>query len=650
MEQYFRPGGALSGVLPDFEPRPGQMEMARAVEGVFTDGGALLAEAGTGIGKTLAYLVPAAASGRKIMVSTGTRNLQEQIAGKDIPVVEKLFPGRFEVAVMKGRGNYLCKRRFKSFSQRPLFADSQEGRLFAAIDEWAARTATGDRAELAELPDDYSAWSDINSKSELCLGSACPHHSSCFITKMRADAAHADIVIVNHHLFFADLNVRNNAFGEVIPAYDAVVFDEAHMVEEVATAYFGITVSNYRVAEAVRDAERELKAAKLSDVDTARVLRNLEERSARFFAAVRGDGEGARRLRKIDRERWAGQAQNLLDAINVTADHMASLKKANDAVKALSIRFADIAEQLSEVAAMGKDDCVYWVEARGRGVFLRESPIDVSGLLRENLYPRSGSIVFTSATMAAGGDFSFIRQRLGIDEADEMAIESPFDYENNAVFYLPQDMPEPQSDRFADTAAGRIEKLLEMSRGRAFVLFTSKRNMEKCWELLKDRLPYTVLKQGEGPRTAILDRFREDTHSTLFATFSFWQGVDVKGESLSAVIIDKLPFATPDDPLVSARIELINRRGGSAFLEYQVPSAALLLKQGLGRLIRSNSDSGLLAVLDRRMKTKSYGAKFMKSLPRFPVTGDLEEVGARLEKMWGPAAAAACAPPKGDAA
>jgi ATP-dependent DNA helicase DinG len=634
MEKIFGPGGALSRILPEYEPRLGQGQMALAVGDALGHGGILLAEAGTGVGKTLAYLVPAAISGLKVAVSTGTLTLQEQIVRKDIPILEKLFPGEIRAAIMKGRGNYLCKRRLRGFTQQPLFRDNKEAKFFAAIQSWADETKTGDRAQINGLPDDYSAWQEINSKPELCLGSVCAHFDSCFVTLNRREAALADIVVVNHHLFFADLSVRESSYGEVVPRCDAVIFDEAHMVEETAAGYFGETVSSYKIAEAVRDAERELKSAKLLDKDVLSTLSLLSRRAQVFFDTARGN-DGKRRLKAAEAQRLSQHAGELVNTLNLVADFLASMKKAPETMKSLAGRFADTAVSLDGMIRMESEDHVYWVETRGRGVFLQSSPMDVSANLKEKLYPRLQSAVFTSATLTTEGNFSFLRSRLGMAEADEIIVPSPFDYAAQTVFHVAVDMPDPSSPDFTEKAAGRIYELLTLTNGRAFVLFTSHRNMERTWGMLKGKLPYTVLKQGERPKSEILEEFRRDTHSVLFATTSFWQGVDVVGESLSAVIIDKLPFAAPDDPVVEARCEFIEKRGGSPFMEYQVPSAALLLKQGLGRLIRSTKDRGLLAALDRRLVTKSYGRVFLKSLPPFKVRRSMDEVREGLKKMWG---------------
>lgn len=635
LENLLGPGGALASVMgKEYESRPGQVKMAQGCLDALTQGKALLVEAGTGTGKTIAYLLPTILCGLKVVVSTGTKNLQEQIMGKDIPMVSRIFGAPIRAAIMKGRGNYICRRRLDNFAQRPLFAAKGEATLFETVLDWARTTATGDRAELDILPDNYSAWGEICSKSELCLGASCKYNESCFVNAMRAKAAEADLVVVNHHLLFADLAVREDSFGEVIPRYDAVIFDEAHLVEDIATSYFGVTLSSYRVAEAARDAERELKAANLFSADAARIISTLPDRADLFFSTVRGGRDDKRRLTKGEAQRLAEGAERLAGSLSLVSDFLSTLKNAPDSVKALAIRFEDIAQGLTSYLAMEEKDNVYWIEPRGRGVFMHSSPIDVSSHLVEKLYSRTQSVVFTSATLATSDDFSFITKRLGLGaEAANLSIESPFDYQNQAALYIPEDLPSPSEPTFIQKAARRILELVILSRGRAFVLFTSHRALEKCWEALDGSIPFTTLKQGMAPRDALLEKFREDSHSVLFGAASFWQGVDVKGEALFAVIIDKLPFATPDDPVVAARIERIERNGGSAFMEYQVPSAALALKQGLGRLIRSKNDKGFLALLDKRVKTKKYGKSFLDALPPFPLAHSMEELKEAVKRL-----------------
>ncbi|MBN2371307.1 MAG: ATP-dependent DNA helicase [Vicinamibacteria bacterium] len=622
---FFGAGGLLSRALEGYEVRPAQERLAEAVERTLHDGGLLLAEAGTGTGKTLAYLYPATHLDRRVVVSTGTKNLQEQLVDKDIPLLARALGRRLRVAVMKGRANYLCRARLGSFLRAGAFTRREEIPLFRKVESWAKRTRTGDRAEIRDLPDRVEFWREISAASESCLGGACPHLDECFVTRMRLNATAADIVVVNHHLLCADLAVMDESRGQVIPRYDAVILDEAHALEDVASQYFGTHVSARRVEDLCHDVERELGATRRVDASVVAAARAARKHAVRFFALIEGDG--GRRLVPAWQTKIAAEASNaLITSLNVLSTALRDIEKHSDAFGALSKRAQALAAETRFVVDAENDDFVYFVEARGRGVFVRAQPIDVSSLLSDLLFKRVRAAVLTSATLAEEGSFAYLKTRLGVEPTDELVLDSSFDYARQATLYVPRGMPDPQSPRFVDRVAEETARLLDLSRGRAFVLFTSHANMNAVAERLADAISYPMLVQGEAPKAALLEIFRATPGAVLLGTASFWQGVDVVGESLSCVIIDKLPFASPSDPVVAARIDWLKKRGGDPFAQYQVPVAILALKQGLGRLIRSTADRGILAVLDSRLVTRQYGRRFLASLPPARLVHDLEAI------------------------
>ena len=623
---FFSPRGPLARALPGYEERPAQARLADAVAKVLNGGGMLLAEAGTGTGKTLAYLLPAVELGRRVVISTGTRNLQEQLIDKDLPLLARALGRDLSVAVMKGRGNYLCRMRFRSFAQAGSFRRLDELPVFRAVEAWAPETTTGDRGEIEDLPDTVDFWREISASSENCIGASCSDFGECWVTRMRERALEADIIVVNHHLLCADLAVKESGYGEVIPEYDTVVLDEAHLLEDVATQYFGLVVSSHRLDDLGRDVDRELAAARLDAPDVRAEREALRDRAQMLFASLGATTRGRRLGRGWMSARVEEEAGAVLGRLEGLRTALMALADRPEAVTAVAARAGAVRAELELVLAAEDDSHVYFVETRGRGVHLRATPIDVSARLRASLFDRMRAAVLTSATLAVDGGFGYLRERLGIDAGDELLLPSPFDFPRQAILYVPRRMPDPQSPAFVPRAAEEIVRLLRLSRGRAFVLFTSYANMHAVAEGIAGALPYPLLVQGEAPRGALLDTFRRTPGAVLLATASFWQGVDVAGEQLSCVIIDKLPFASPSDPIVEARIDRIKTRGGNPFVDYQVPVAILMLKQGLGRLIRSASDRGILAVLDSRLVERAYGRRFLDSLPPARLVHDLAEV------------------------
>jgi ATP-dependent DNA helicase DinG len=658
VDVVFGERGALSRVVDGFEPRSGQRQMAAAVAAVVEGGGTLLAEAGTGTGKTLAYLIPAIMSRQRVLVSTGTKNLQEQIFFKDLPALRDALGVPFTATLMKGRSNYLCLHRFEIYKDGIEGDTSAGGRLIESgdrvllpmISEWAAETTTGDRAELRELPEDVPMWKEIAAEAETCLGSDCPRHGDCFVTLMRQRAAESDVVIVNHHLLCADAAVRQSDYGEVVPSCPTLVVDEAHQLEDVATHFFGHAFSSYRVDDLLRDGGRLLATRPFGDRDpeVQRALVKVGEQARTFFtrlstarAFAKGGDARARYTADVvadafeDGMMLAGALESLESAIpngpndpnvpnvpNVPNDPNIP----NETASALQRRAGELRTDLRFLMRADDPDYVYFVESRGRGMFMRAAPIDVSRIVRDAIFDRFRTTILTSATLAVDGSFGYVKGRLGIREAEEVRVSSEFDFGRQALLYLPRRMPAPNAPEFAEAAARETIELLKRSRGRAFVLFTSYAVLRTVQQFVEMALPYPILVQGTAPRSVLIDQFRSTPNAVLLATSSFWQGVDVVGEALSCVIVDKLPFASPGDPVTAARIDALKARGGDAFADYQVPLAILTLQQGLGRLIRHRTDRGVLAVLDPRLKTMGYGRRFLASLPPAPVTHDLAAV------------------------
>ena len=626
LETIFGPGGWLASHHPSYEHRPAQLEMAELIDSALRGGHHAVAEAGTGTGKTLAYLVPILLSGQRVVISAATKNLQEQLYFKDIAFLRKLFP-KLRATLMKGRSNYLCRQKVYDMVDEPFLNGLAEVDQFAKIRKWDKRTETGDRAELEILPDSSELWRRIDARRETCTGQKCKEFDRCFITKMHQQAAESDLIIVNHHLFFADLALKQTEFAGLIPEYSAVVFDEAHELEDVATQYFGLRVSNYRLEELARDSEATLKVKKLGSEALQRCLERLRLATDTFFSvfpAQEGRFNFDQREAFLESHRRA--YETLQNALTRLSSELAGLPSRPEEANNLIRRAKELRQAVEYLLESKERNFVYWWERRGRGVFLEASPIDVSEILEERLFNRVESVVLTSATLSVADNFQFLKNRLGVPYARERILASPFDYSDQALFYMPTSLPDPRAQNFPARAADVIVEVLEASEGRAFVLFTSYQQMRELYERVRKRVPYEMFLQGTAPKTRLLDRFRRTPHAVLFATSSFWQGVDVQGEQLSAVIVDRLPFAVPSDPVVAARIRMINEDGGNAFTDYQIPDAIIRLKQGFGRLLRSQSDRGILCLLDNRIARKAYGKMFLESLPPYRISESLEEL------------------------
>jgi ATP-dependent DNA helicase DinG len=647
VHQFFAPGGLLSQAHPQYEFRRGQLQMADGVERALSERRHLIVEAGTGTGKTLAYLLPVIRSGKRVIISTGTKNLQEQIFFKDIPFLEQyLFGGkpvRLRVCYMKGRNNYLCRQKLYDLTDQPVLNGLEEIEHFRQIAEWEPVTDTGDRAQLKGLPENSQLWPKLDARADRCTGQKCAQWERCFITEMRRRAIESDIVIVNHHLFFADLALRQGSApdGGVLPEFSAVIFDEAHELEDVASSYFGVTVSNLRFEELARDIESQLQQKQAMTAGLLQALARLRERARFFFSLLpQGEGRFAFSHRAQFLEKNSDDYDAVMQALGGVFRLLETLPQKPEEVFGFARRTQELQTQLAFILESEDKNTVFWIDHRGEGrrvrggqshILLQAAPIDVSQILKQTLFEHVETAVLTSATLAVvgppgQGSFEYIRQRVGLEHARELVLPSHFDYPNQAIFYVPPDLPDPRSPAFARAAAEKIFRLLEITQGRAFCLFTSYSQMHDIHDRLLGELPFPMLLQGTAPKNALLDEFRATANAVLFATASFWQGVDVQGEQLSCVIIDRLPFAVPNDPVVAARIRAIEEAGGNAFFEYQVPAAVIALKQGFGRLIRSVKDRGLLALLDNRLLKQRYGRVFVESLPAYRRTKDLAEV------------------------
>ena len=621
INEVMGPNGSLARSLKDFEFRSSQIQMARLIQKAVSRKVPAIIEAGTGTGKTLGYLVPLVLSGKKIVISTGTKNLQEQIYFKDIPLLARATNIKIDAVLMKGRKNYLCLNRYHQFFSRSSLLNREQGKVKEKIEKWLEKTEFADRAELDWLRDDDPLWDAISSSTDQCLGSDCIHMEDCYLNALRRRAARSRIIIVNHYLFFADLMIKKGGFGEILPRFQVAVFDEAHKTEEIATTYLGERIGTQQLMELVDDIEKEIKNRRDKETQELKkhlaLIRTGAEHLREFFYAQSDKGRLNQETLRIIHK---GPGHDIRMGLKY-------IREKSGSSHPFAIRAGELDQCLEKILSFNDPNLLIWYERRKRSVVLYASPLDISQYMKDLLYQKVKTIIFTSATLSTNGNFDYIRSRLGIsDDVIEGICPSHFNFKMQTLMYIPKDLPPPSDPDFAIKVAGRITDILKISSGRALVLFTSYHNLNLVYQFLNGKIPYTIHKQGDAPRSILLEEFKRDTHSVLLATGSFWQGVDVPGEALSCLIIDKLPFDSPGEPLVAARIESIRSRGGNPFMEYQLPSAIISLKQGLGRLIRNDSDRGILSILDSRMITSRYGRFFFDSLPEIALSHDLLDI------------------------
>jgi len=607
--------------------------MALLIQDAIRENTPALIEAGTGTGKTSGYLVPVILSGKKSVISTGTKNLQEQIYFKDIPLLNKATHLNIDAVMMKGRENYLCLHRYHQYISQPSLLETSQTEKIRKLKEWLKRTEFADRGEISWLSDDDTLWNSLSSSSDQCLGSACLFLDECFLGKLRSRAARAKIIIVNHHLFFADMKVKKGGFGEIIPRFQVAVFDEAHTIEEIATSNFGESLSTRQLTDLIGDLKKGIRTVR--GVDKDRLERGLNTIQG-GIELLKGELEGHEEKGRLDQKTLSslgqGPVRELSRGLRSVYKDSTLMRLNNTPIQPLLDRAREMDSLLEEILKKRGDNWLNWYERRKRNLILHSSPLDISESMNELLYDKVQTAIFTSATLSTNGTFDYILSRLGLpEEVFQEICHSHFDFETQTILYIPKSLPPPNSPDFGTQAAKEILKILKRTEGRALVLFTSHHNLNVAYQTLKDKIPYTIYRQGHAPRSVLLDAFREDVHSVLFATGSFRQGVDVPGEALSCLIIDKLPFDSPGEPIVAARIDAIRSQGRNPFMEYQVPSAIISLKQGLGRLIRKGSDRGILSVLDVRIMTSRYGRFFLESLPNIPLSHDLSDIDRFFE-------------------
>ncbi len=637
LDSIFSGDGALAHAVADFRVREGQIEMARAVAAAIDKTSVLIAEAGTGTGKTFAYLVPALLSGGKVIISTGTKNLQDQLFDRDIQVVRQALKVPVTVALLKGRANYVCHYHVERAQHEGRFPTREDARYLPVIASFAQNSASGDKSDLPAVPENAAIWSYVTSTRENCLGSECAHYAKCFVMEARKQALAADVVVVNHHLFFADVVLRDEGVSELLPASNTIIFDEAHQLPETASLFFGQTVSTAQLIELARDTRIEAAAASKDFAALPDAAHALDKAARDLRLAFREDS-GRFPFQALARNREFEPAlRTLCDKLDGLAAVLEAQAERGEGIEKCRQRAQVLAANLRRWREHEDPEFVRWLELFSHALHLNATPLSIAEIFQGQINDRARSWIFTSATLSVGGDFSHYCAQMGLAEAQAQSWESPFDYSSQALLYVPKGMPEPNTPDYTPAVVAAAQPALEASGGRAFMLFTSLRAMREGHALLRDafarrKLEFPLLMQGEGSRTELLERFRRLGNAVLVGSQSFWEGVDVRGEALSLVVIDKLPFASPDDPLLAARIERINRDGRNAFVEFQLPQAVITLKQGAGRLIRDETDRGVLMICDPRLFSKGYGKRILRSLPPMKGTREVAEVIAFFDR------------------